>query len=120
LRVNSCEVERGRCAKGTVTMIYVIGFAVIVALIVAIAKAASGDRYSKMTDEEYEAEVQRSSRMGAAVTGLQKIIDPSHSAEYVQEQAQRLEADGANSGDGPEAGAGAAHVATREDKGERT
>ena len=85
-------------------MIYVIGFAVFVALIVAIVKAASGERYTKMSEEEYEAEVRRSSLMGAAVAGLQKVIDPDHHVQHIEEQAQRLEADAANLGDGPVAG----------------
>jgi hypothetical protein len=89
-------------------MITLIGIVIFIALVVAIAKAASGDRYSKMSEEEYEAEVQRSSKMGAAVAGLQKVIDPSHGVQYVQEQAQRLEADSADEGDGPEPGRDAA------------
>ena len=101
-------------------MIYLIGLGIFVGLIVAIAKAASGDRYAAMTDEEYEVEVQRSSRMGAAVAGLQKVIDPSHGVEYVQEQALRLEADGAEESDGPEAGCGLERgAARRSERGEK-
>jgi hypothetical protein len=94
---------RGRL-QGALTMTYAIGLAVLIALIVAIARAADGDRYATMTEEEYEAEAQRSSRLGAAVAGLQKVIDPSHRAEYLQEQARRPEADAAEQGDTPQAG----------------
>lgn len=83
-------------------MSYAIGAIVVVALVWAIAKAASSDRYSRMTEEEFEAEAQRSSRLGGTVAVLQKILDPSHRVEYVQEQRERAEADGAESGDRPE------------------
>jgi len=85
-------------------MIYFVALAVVALLVYGIMKAASGGRYSKMTEEEFEAEAKRSSAMGAAVSGLQKVIDPSHRVEYVEEQQQRLEADGSDLGDGPEAG----------------
>jgi hypothetical protein len=80
-------------------MIYVIGLVVFVVLVVAIAQAASGDRYANMSEEEYEAEVKRGSLMGAAVAGLQKVIDPDHHVQHIEEQAQRLEADSADLGD---------------------
>jgi len=85
-------------------MAYALGALILIALVYAIAKAASGNRYSEMTEEEFEAEAQRSSRLGGAVAGLQKIFDPSHHVEYVQEQQERVEADGSESGDRPKAG----------------
>jgi len=85
-------------------MAYALGALILIALVYAIAKAASGNRYSEMTEEEFEAEAQRSSRLGGAVAGLQKILDPSHHVEYVQEQQERVEADGSESGDRPKAG----------------
>jgi hypothetical protein len=85
-------------------MAYFIALGVLVLVIWGIVKAASGDRYSKMSEEEFEAEAKRTSLMGAAVAGLQKTIDPSHRVEYQQEQELRVEADGAEEGDGPEAG----------------
>jgi hypothetical protein len=86
-------------------MIYVMGLAIVAAIVYGIVKFASGERYFKMTEEEFEAEAKRTSLMGAAVAGLQKTIDPSHGVQYVQEQQQRMEADGAESGEKPEAGA---------------
>jgi hypothetical protein len=80
--------------------------ALLIAIVCAIVKAASGDRYANMTEEEFEAEAKRSSRISAAVSGVQKIIDPGHRVEHVQEQKERLEADGAQSGDRPDAGHG--------------
>ena len=88
-------------------MTYAITAVILIALVYAIAKAASGDRYSKMTDEQFEAEARRSSAVGGTVAELQKILDPSHRVEYVQEQQERVEAEGAESGDRPEAGSAA-------------
>jgi hypothetical protein len=85
-------------------MIYIIGLVIVAAIIYGTVKFAAGDRYHKMTEEEFEAEAKRTSLMGAAVAGLQKTIDPSHRVQYVQEQQERMEADGADSGDKPEAG----------------
>jgi hypothetical protein len=58
-----------------------------------------------MTEKEFEAEAQRGSRIGSAIATVQKIIDPSHHVEHVQEQKQRLEADASESGDKPDPGA---------------
>ncbi|HTW24081.1 MAG TPA: hypothetical protein VMD78_10805, partial [Candidatus Baltobacteraceae bacterium] len=59
---------------------------------------------ANMTEEEFEAEAKRSSAMGIAVAGLQKIVDPSHKIELMQEQEQRIEAESSESGDGPKTG----------------
>jgi hypothetical protein len=85
-------------------MVYVIGLGLVVLIAYGIVKAVSGRRSSEMNDEEFEAEAKRSSHMGAAIIGLQKTLDPSHRVEYVQEQQQRVEADGAESGDRLESG----------------
>jgi hypothetical protein len=85
-------------------MIYFIALAVVALLVYAIVKAASGDRYSKMTEEEFEAEAKRSSLLGAGVAEFQKAIDPSHRVQCIQEQEQRIEADSAESGDKPKPG----------------
>ena len=82
----------------------VVALVFLAAIIWGIAKAASGDRYANMTEEEFEAEAKRSSALGAAVTGLQKVIDPGHRVEYVQELKERVEADGAESSDHPDPG----------------
>jgi hypothetical protein len=74
----------------------------VVFLIYAIAKLAGGDRYENMTSQQFEAEAKRGSRMGGAMAALQKVIDPGHHVEYVQEQKELAEAQGAKSGDRPE------------------
>ena len=85
-------------------MAYVIAIGIIVLIVYGIAKAVGGRHYSEMTEEEFEAEAKKGSPMGAAVSGLQKIIAPAHSAEYIQQEQQRIEAESTNSGDRPKAG----------------
>jgi hypothetical protein len=80
---------------------YFIFGAVIVGIIYGLTQLASGDRYANMTEEEFEAEAKRSSSMGAAIGAVQKIIDPGHRVEYVEQQNRRVEADGAEAGDQP-------------------
>jgi len=82
-------------------MAYAVAFIVVLLAICGIVKAIGGDRYANMTEEEFEEEAKRSSRVGGAVSALQKVFDPSHHVEYVEEQQQRVEADGAESGGPP-------------------
>jgi hypothetical protein len=83
---------------------YLIAGAVFVGAIYGFTQLASGGRYAKMTEEEFEAEALRSSSMGAAMSAVQKIVDPSHRVEYVEQQKQRVEAEGSESGDKPTPG----------------
>jgi hypothetical protein len=80
---------------------YFIVGAVIVGVIYGLTQLASGDRYAKMTEAEFEAEARTSSSMGAAMSAVQKILDPGHRVEYVEQQNRRVEADGAEAGDLP-------------------
>jgi hypothetical protein len=82
-------------------MVYLIGAVMVFFVVWGIVKAASGDRYANMTEEEFEEEAKRSSRAGGMISALQKIVDPSHHVEYVQQQQERVEADGAESGGPP-------------------
>jgi hypothetical protein len=82
-------------------MVYLIAAVIVFLAAWGIVKAASGDRYANMTEEEFEEEAKRSSSVGGAVSALQKVFDPSHHVEYVEEQQQRVEADGAESGGPP-------------------
>lgn len=82
-------------------MDYGVAGIIVVLAIWGIVKAVGGDRYANMTEEEFEEEAERSSRAGSMVFALQKVVDPSHKSEYVQEQKERLEADGAESGGPP-------------------
>jgi hypothetical protein len=95
-------------------MVYVIALGLLALVVFGIMKAAIGRDYSKMTEEEFEAEVKRGSTMGAAVGGLQKIIDRGHTTEYIVEQQQRIEADRTNSGGRPESGSPEQPKARRE------
>lgn len=83
---------------------YVIGIAILALIVIGTVKFASGRRYQDMTEQEFEAEAKRSSSIGSAIGGLQKIIDSAHSTEHMIEQQQRLEADRTNSGDRPKPG----------------
>ncbi|MGB8525188.1 MAG: hypothetical protein WCD43_19660 [Candidatus Acidiferrales bacterium] len=85
-------------------MEYALAAVLIAVVIYGIVKMASGDRYSNMTEQEFEAEARRGSRIGGAIAEVQKIVDPSHHVEYVQEEEERMEADGSESGDKPETG----------------
>ena len=85
-------------------MAYFLVVIVIGMLIYAMVKIASSKGYSEMTSQEFEAEAKRGSRMGSATAALQKIIDPGHHVEYVQEQKEAVRADGAESGDHPQTG----------------
>jgi hypothetical protein len=82
-------------------MVYLIGAVIVFFVVWGIVKAASGNRYANMTEEEFEEEAKRSSSVGGAVSALQKVFDASHHVEYVQEQQERVEADGAESGGPP-------------------
>jgi hypothetical protein len=85
-------------------MPYVVGLFIFALILYGIYKAVTGDRYSEMTDREFEAEARHASQLAPALIGLQKIVDPNHHVEYVEEQQQRIEADAAESGDRPETG----------------
>jgi hypothetical protein len=74
--------------------------AIFVCAIYGFSRLATADRKS-MSEEEYEAAAQRSSGLGAAVGVVQKVIDPSHHVEYIEEQRQRVEAESTESGDRP-------------------
>jgi len=79
---------------------YVIGFAVVIAAVVGIVKYISGDRYAKMTEEEFEAEAKRGSRIGGALLEVQKLANPSLKVEYLRQQDKRAEGEQADVGDG--------------------
>jgi hypothetical protein len=82
-------------------MVYLAGLAVFALIVFGILRSASGDEYSEMTEEEFEAEAKRRSHIGPALMTVQKMIDPNHHVEYVREEKERVEADSAESGDRP-------------------
>jgi hypothetical protein len=54
-----------------------------------------------MTNEEFEAESKRASRMSGPISALQKLVDPGHHVEYVQKEKEgKLQSP--RSGDPPE------------------
>jgi hypothetical protein len=85
-------------------MAYIFGLVALGLVIYGIVHAVTRSPYSEMSEEEFEAEAKRPSRIGPAIMSVQKIFDPSHHVEYVQEENQKVESDSAESGDRPEAG----------------
>lgn len=74
---------------------------VIVALVIALVVAIGGsDRYSKMTEKEFEEEAERSSLLGAAMIGTQNLIQPSR-VQTMLEQKKRVEKDATVPGEPP-------------------
>lgn len=86
-------------------MPYVVGLFIFALILYGIYKAITGDRYAEMTGEEFETEARHASQFAPALIGIQKIVDPNHHVEYVEEQRQKIEAEAAESGDPPGAGA---------------
>lgn len=84
-----------------VDMAYLIGIALLVAVVWAIVHAVSTDRYSTMTEAEFEAEARRGSALGSAVVGLQNILEPQRKVEYLQQRDKHVEADSSESGPKP-------------------
>jgi hypothetical protein len=83
---------------------YIIGFAIVIGAIIGIVKFISGDRYAKMTEEEFEAEAKRGSRIGGALLEVQKLANPSLKVEYLRQQDKRVEGEQADTGDGDASG----------------
>ena len=81
-----------------------MGWIVLIAVIVGLGALLVGitsgdDRYARMSDEEFEKEAQRGSALGAAVMGLQKILEPQRKVETIRQE--KTEAESAESGDRP-------------------
>ena len=85
-------------------MEYAVGLFLLGLVIYGIVKAITGNSYAEMTSEEFEEEVKKSSHLGPAIIAVQKIVDPDHHVEYVQDEKERIEADASNSGDPPKPG----------------
>ena len=84
-------------------MAFVIGLAFIVVLIFLMVRFADSNRYRRMTDEEFEAESKRAASLAGPITTFQKLIDPGHHVEYVQEQKEE-KPQVSQSGDPPKPG----------------
>jgi hypothetical protein len=54
-----------------------------------------------MTEEEFEAQAKRGSRIGGALLEVQKLANPSLKVEYLHQQDNRVEGEHAESGDDP-------------------
>jgi hypothetical protein len=85
-------------------MIFLFGVLVVIAVVAGIVLLASGDRYSRMSDKEFEEEAKRGSAIGGAVLELQKILGGPRHVEYLQKRDKRVEEERAESGDRPQTG----------------
>jgi len=82
-------------------MVTFVILAVVAAVVALIAGFAAGkDRYAEMSEEEFEAEAKRGSLLGAAVMGLQKVLEPKR-VEYIMQRDKRVEGDSAEAADRP-------------------
>jgi hypothetical protein len=81
---------------------------IIISLMVAgligglIYVVASPNRYSKMTDEEFEEDTKRSSVLGSVVIGMERALRRKE-ADFVIEEKLRVEKGATPSGDHPPA-----------------
>lgn len=82
-------------------MMVLVEIAIVVVLLVALVLVMGRpSRYERMTQEEFEEEAKKSSMLGAAVTGLQKVLEPSR-VEHILEEKNKLRKESTDSGDHP-------------------
>jgi hypothetical protein len=90
--------------KGDWKLAVLFAIAIAIALLLALAYViASPAPYSQMSEEEFEAEAQRKTLLGAAMMGLDKAIQGDR-AERLEIVKQRVEKDQTPSGDVPNDG----------------
>lgn len=83
-------------------MVELILLVIVIALIIGVFAAVTGkSRYSDMSEEEFNKEAQRATMRGAGVAEFQRIVDPSHKVEYLQQRDKHVEAEKTDSGDRP-------------------
>jgi hypothetical protein len=86
---------------GTIAMATFVILGVLAAVVALIVGVTTGkDRYAEMSEEEFEAEAKRASTLGAAVMGLQKVLEPKH-VEYLMQRDKQVEGDHSFSGEPP-------------------
>jgi hypothetical protein len=74
-------------------MVSIVILAVLAAVVALIVGCTAGkDRYAEMSEEEFEAETKRASLFGAAVMGLQKVLEPKH-VEYMMQRDKKVKGD---------------------------
>jgi hypothetical protein len=69
-------------------MEHLLAFAFIILLVFLIVKFADSNPFANMTDEEFEAESKRASRLAGPISAFQRMIDPGHHVEYVQKEKE--------------------------------
>jgi hypothetical protein len=89
--------------EGTASLLAadIIIFLMVVGLIGGLIYVmASRNRYTKMTDEEFEEDTKRSSVLGSVVIGMERALRRKE-ADFVIEEKLRVEKDATPSGDRP-------------------
>jgi septal ring-binding cell division protein DamX len=86
-----------------VNVALVIGL-ILLGLVVAgiLASIGQQDRYATMSEEEFEAEAQRTSALGGAFLAIQNIVEPQRKVEYLLQRDKHRAAVESASGDGPQ------------------
>ena len=75
-------------------MEYALGvliFAVLLVLLLRMIKLSSADRYARMTGKDFEVEAKRVSPIGGVMLAIQRLIDPAHRVEHVQQAKAHAE-----------------------------
>ena len=83
-------------------IIFIAVVALIIALAVGVARGSRSSRFAEMTEEEYNREAERVTMRGAGVAEFQRIVDPSHKVEYLQQRDKHVQAEEVDSGDRPD------------------
>jgi mannose/fructose/N-acetylgalactosamine-specific phosphotransferase system component IID len=82
-----------------IEMATIVILAVLAAFVALLIGFTTGkDRYAEMSEEEFEAQAKRASLLGAAVMGLQKVLEPKH-VEYMMQRDKKVEGDSAEAAD---------------------
>jgi hypothetical protein len=75
-----------------------LALAVVETLVYIVPKITGRNRYTDMTDQDFEAKAKRRSPAFGLMLAIQKLIGPGHHVEYIQRRQDDLEADESDSG----------------------
>lgn len=92
-----------RRTEDELPMVTLILFGVLIAVVLTIIVSIhqGRDRYTKMSEAEFEADAKRSSTLGAALLTTHQILTPHHRVEHLQKEDKHLEEDSSESGEQP-------------------
>jgi len=94
-------MRQDRASGGQTVLVDAIVILLVLGAIGGLAYVmASPNRYSKMTDWEFEEDTKKGSLLGAAIIGVERTLR-RREADFVIEQKLRMEKDATPSGDHP-------------------